>query len=78
MVYGTVADLTVDQFRDIMRGVVVQTLTEMFGDPDEGLELRDDIKIKIQKSLAAVNAGGEIISAEKVAAKLGLTLLCTS
>lgn len=73
MAHRTVADLTVDQFKDLMREVVVQTLFEMLGDPDEGLELRDDIKVKIQQSLAAVQAGGEIIPAEKVAAKLGLT-----
>ncbi len=74
MTYGTVADLTVDQFKDLMREVVVQTLTEVFDDSDKGLELCDDIKIKIQRSLAAVKkTGGEIIPAEKVAAKLGLT-----
>jgi len=73
MAYRTVADLTVVQFKDLVREVVVQTLTEMLGDPDEGLELRDDIKVKMQQSLAAVKAGGEIVPAEKVAAKLGLT-----
>ena len=73
MAFTTVADLTVDQFKDLVREVVVQTLTEVLGDPDEGLELRDDIKVKIQQSLAAVKAGGKIIPAEKVAAKLGLT-----
>jgi hypothetical protein len=73
MAHGTVADLTVGQFKDLIREVVVQTLTELLGDPDEGLKLRDDIKVKIQQSLAAAEAGGEIIPAEKVAAKLGLT-----
>ena len=72
MAYGTVADLTVDQFKDLVREVVLETLTKVLGDPDEGLELRDDIKVKIQQSLAAVKAGGEIIPAEQVAAKLGL------
>jgi hypothetical protein len=73
MTYRTIADLTVDQFKDLMREVVVQTFAEMLGDPDEGLELRDDIKVKIQQSLAAIKTGGEIAPAEKVAAKLGLT-----
>lgn len=73
MAYTTVADLTVDQFKDLIREVVTQTLTEVLGDPDEGLELRDDIKVKIQQSLAAVKAGEKIIPAEEVAAKLGLT-----
>jgi hypothetical protein len=67
-----VANLTIDQFKDLMREVVMQTLSEVLGDPDEGLELRDDIKVKIQQSLAAVKAGGKIIPAEEVAARLGL------
>jgi len=73
MTYATVADLTVDQFTDLMRKVVLQTLAELLGDPDEGLELRRDMKARIQQSLAAVNAGGKIIPAEEVAARLGLT-----
>lgn len=73
MAYATVADLTVDQFKALMREVVIQTLSEVLGDPDEGLELRDDIKVKMQQSLAAVEAGAEIIPAEEVAARLGLT-----
>ena len=45
MALGTVADLTVEQFKDLMRQVVLETLGEALGDPDEGLELRDDIKV---------------------------------
>ena len=32
-----VADLTIDEFRDLIRAVVIQTLSETLGDPDEGL-----------------------------------------
>ena len=73
MTYSTVADLTVDQFKDLIRQVVIQTLSEVLGDPDEGLELRDDIKARIQQSLAAMQAGTKTIPAQEVAAKLGLT-----
>jgi hypothetical protein len=73
MTHATVADLTVDQFTDLMRKVVLQTLAELLGDPDEGLELRRDMKARIQQSLAAVKAGGKIIPAEEVATRLGLT-----
>ena len=68
----TVADLTVDQFKNLIREVVIQTLIEVLGDPDEDMELRDEIKVKIQRSLAAVKAGEKIIPADEVAAKLGL------
>jgi len=73
MAHTTVADLTVDQFTDLLRKVITQTLTEVFGDPDEGLELRDDIQAKILQSLAAIEAGGKVAPVEEVAARLGLT-----
>ncbi|MDP2981856.1 MAG: hypothetical protein Q8O92_00815 [Candidatus Latescibacter sp.] len=73
MANTTIADLTVDQFKALMQEIVIQTFTEMLGDPDEGLELREDIKVKIQKSLSAVKAGEKIIPAEEVASNLGLT-----
>ena len=48
-------------------------MTELIGDPDKGLELREDIQAKIQQSLTAQKAGAEIIPAGEVAARLGLT-----
>lgn len=72
MARSTVADLTVDEFKNLIREVVTQTLAEMFGDPDEGLELRDDFTTALQASLASVEAGGRTIPAKEVAAKLGL------
>ncbi len=32
-----VADLTIDELRDLIRAVVIRTLSEMLNDPDEGL-----------------------------------------
>ncbi len=69
----TVADLTVEEFKALVREVVVQTLSEMFADPDEGLELKDDFHLELQQSLAAVKAGGKTIPAGEVAERLGLT-----
>jgi hypothetical protein len=72
MIHSRVADLTVDEFKGLVREVVTQTMVELFGDPDEGLELREDIKANLRRSLAAVQAGGKTIPAEVVAARLGL------
>ena len=72
MAHSTVADLTIDEFKNLIREVVTQTLAEMFGDPDKGLELRDDFRRALQTSLASVEAGGRTIPAKEVAAKLGL------
>jgi hypothetical protein len=72
MIPSRVADLTVDQCKDLIREVVTQTIGEIFGDPDEGLELREDITAALQRSLAAVQAGGETTPAQATADKLGL------
>ena len=42
------------------------------GDPDDGLELREEIKSRLERSLANKQAVKKNISAQKVAAKLGL------
>ena len=73
MIPSKVADLTIDEFRDLTWAVVIQTLSEMLGDPDEGLELRDDFAEELLGSLAAVEAGGKTVSVQQVAEKLGLT-----
>ena len=48
------------------------TILEIFDDPDEGLELRDETQERLRRSLAATPAVGETRSAQEVAAKLGL------
>ena len=68
-----VADLTVQEFKELVREVVIQTLLEMFGDPDEGPELREDFAAELQRSLTTVEAGGETIPVQDVATRLGLT-----
>ena len=73
MIPSKVADLTIDEFRDLVRAVVIQTLSEILDDPDEGLELRDDFAKELQGSLAAVDTGGKTVSVQQAAEKLGLT-----
>lgn len=68
-----IGDLTIDEFRELIREVVVQTLSEMLRDPDEGLELREDFAAELRRSLEAVEAGGETVPAQEVAERLGLT-----
>lgn len=68
-----VADLTIQEFEELVREVVIQTLSEMFGDPDEGLELREDFAAELRRSLTTVEASGETIPVQEVATRLGLT-----
>lgn len=72
MTHSNVADLTVDELKELIREITTQTLLELLGDPDEGLELREDIKTKLQQSIEKVQKGGKTIPAEEVASKLGL------
>lgn len=67
-----VSDLSIDEFRTLIRETVTQTLTDLIGDPDEGLELRDDFKVELQHSLEDIKMGEETFSAESVATQLGL------
>ena len=66
-----VADLTVDELGGLIREVVVEAITELPGDPGEGLELREDITASLKRSIAAVGVGAKTTRAEAVAAKLG-------
>jgi hypothetical protein len=73
MTYTTVADLSVDEFKSVIREVVRQTLAEMLADPDSGLDLREDVKKILRDSVSSYQAGEiETSSAEQVAEKLGL------
>jgi hypothetical protein len=71
MTENHVADLTVEEFRHLVREVVKQTLNELL-DPDAGLLLREDLEAELKTSLQSVVAGGETIPIERVAADLGL------
>jgi len=67
-----VSNLTLIELKKLIRVEVRQTLSEMLSDPDEGLELRDEFKIELQRSLDEIESGGKTQSVKKVAAKLGL------
>jgi len=73
MTHSTVTDLTVDEFKKLIREVVIQTFLEMFGDPDEGLELNDEFRLELQRALATDEAEIKTIPAHEVAARLELT-----
>jgi cytochrome P450 len=61
--------LTVEKMRPMVEEMVEQKLIELLGDPDTGLELRDEIKTHLKKTLASKVCG---VSLEKVAQRLKL------
>jgi len=72
MAHTTIADLTVDELRKLIRETVIQTFSEILGDPDEGLELKDEFKLELQRALAT-DETDKTMPAQDVAARLGLT-----
>ena len=71
MTTSTVAELTVDEFKELVHEVVIQSLTELLGDPDEGMVLRDDLAEELRQSLKEVEAGGDTIALSDVLKNLG-------
>ncbi len=46
-----VKDMTVEQLRDLIRHTVEQCLEEYLGDPDAGLEVKEEVKLKLLESM---------------------------
>jgi len=63
-----VADLTIEDLKKLIREAVGEQFKEMLLDPDNGLELRDEVEQRLRTSLASK----ERIPFEKVKERLGL------
>ncbi|HET9575316.1 MAG TPA: hypothetical protein VFP04_02880 [Nitrospira sp.] len=62
------SSLTLEQFRELVRGLVDDRLRELIGDPDLGLQLGDALRARLKASLVK----GERLSGNELAEKLGL------
>ncbi len=67
-----VKELSVEQLKALIQEAVEEKLQEILGDPDQGLELREDIKDRLRRSLAAVEGGEEGLPIGQVAKEVGL------
>lgn len=65
-----IADLTVDELKDLVRGTVMQSFADLLGDSDEGLVLRDDFAEELRRSLAEVDAGRRTSSLSEVSGRI--------
>ncbi|MCP3959765.1 MAG: hypothetical protein GY719_18105 [bacterium] len=63
-----VAEMTEEELKELVQTVVRQTVVDLLSDPDEDLELREEMKDRLRSSLAAT----ETAPAAEVAAGLGL------
>lgn len=61
-------DLTVEELRELVKGLVDDRLRELLGDPDLGMPMGEALRERLKQSLATT----ERISGDEVAEKLGL------
>jgi hypothetical protein len=67
-----VKDMTVEQLRDLIRHTVEQCLEEYFGDPDAGLEVKEEVRQKLLESINRKQAGESSIEPGGVYRKIGM------
>ncbi|MBW4421342.1 MAG: hypothetical protein KME13_19275 [Myxacorys californica WJT36-NPBG1] len=68
-----VKDLTTDELKALIRETVTEILEEFLEDPDEGKEIRPEVKQQLRESRQRRANGGRAIPAEEVAKRFGLT-----
>lgn len=62
------SQLSQEQLKTLVRGIVDDRLRELLGDPDLGLQLGDGLRARLKESLSS----GERLSGEDIANQLGL------
>lgn len=62
------SDLTPEQLRELVAGIVDDRLRALLGDPDLGLTLGEAARVRLKESLAST----ERITGEAMAERLGL------
>jgi hypothetical protein len=54
---ATVAEMTKDEFREMIEAIVEQKLLDLLGDPDEGLPIREKVRDRLLRQKQAVASG---------------------
>jgi len=67
-----VKELTVEQLKTLIKEAIEEKLEEVIGDPDLGLELREEIQERLRGSLAAMQSGEKGVPIDRVARQAGL------
>ena len=62
------SQLSPEQLKELVRGIVDDRLRELLGDPDLGLQLGDGLRARLKESLSTK----ERLSGEDIADQLGL------
>ena len=62
------SDLTLEELKELVKGIVDDRLRELLGDPDLGMEMSEAVRARLKQSLAS----SARVTGEEVAEKLGL------
>lgn len=68
----TVADMTTEELRQLISSTVEEKLVELLGDPDAGLEVREDVRRRLLRQKRAVEEGERGESLESVVRRMKL------
>ncbi len=67
----TLADMTKEEFSELLDEVIERKLLELLGDPDEGLPIRKSLRDRLARQAQAVASGERGRPFEEVAQELG-------
>jgi len=67
---STVAKMTKEELKELIETVIEQKLLELFGDPDEDLEIRESLKERLLRQKKEVLSGNRGKSFDDVIEKL--------
>jgi len=68
----TVGKMTKEELKEIISAIVEDKLTEIVGDPNEGLPIRESLRRRLLRQKRAVAQGKRGESFEDVVSRLGL------
>lgn len=68
-----VKDLIIEELKLLIQETVAETIQSLIVDPDEGKQIKPEVKQQLLHSLQRTQAGERGIPAEEVAKNLGLT-----
>ena len=69
---STVGEMTKDELREMIETIIEEKLVELFGDPDEGLVIREAIRRRLLRQSRDVAEGERGEALEEVVRKLEL------
>ncbi len=63
-----ISDLSLDELKELVKGLVYDRIRELLGDPDLGLQLSDAVRTRLKNALATETR----VTGDEMADKLGL------